>query len=262
MILKLFFSIFLFASLQIAFAATEDPNHSPNNKSGDYDTFNLSMTYHNDYCAQHSRDMECTTQPIFQGLSLHGLWPDRRDDPKNKYGYCDLPADKVKIWCDPAIDVKSKIPADEFSQLLSVQPGDVSCLYNHEWYAHGSCTNRSVADYFMDSLSIAQRFLKLPNLQQVVKNSAGKTVDLVVFQNALLQDLGPKADDFSIVLCRKDQKTGSFYFSSLLVGLDKVNYMKFPEPSSFAPLKPRADADGKPQPNRGNCPATGIQVSP
>lgn len=257
---NVFFALFLICMGTSAVADEQAPFAAP--KPGNFDNYVLSITYHNDYCAQYPKDAECTTQPVMQGMSLHGLWPSQNDDMKNSYGYCDLPASQVKNWCAADIDVKGRMSPEEFADLSSVQPGDISCLYNHEWYAHGACSALSVADYFQDALTLAKRFQQLPRVNELVKNSAGKIVDRAPFQQAIAQDLGPAAANSAIVLCRQDKKTKAWYFSSFSVALDKVNLMQFPAPASFSPMKPYSDSSGKPQPDTGNCPETGIVVAP
>ena len=153
------------------------------------------------------------------------------------------------------------MPADEFAELSAVQPED-SCLYNHEWYAHGACSALPVADYFADAVTLARRFLALPHVNAVVKSAAGQTVDLATLQEALTQDLGAASSGSAVVLCRQDRQSKAWYFSSFTVGLDKQNLMQFPAPASFAPLKPYPDQNGVPRPDVGNCPQTGIRVAP
>jgi ribonuclease T2 len=227
---------------------------------GAFDTFVLSMGYHNDYCNQYSTAAECTIPNVAKGLGLHGLWPDKAGDTKHSYGYCDLPASKVKNWCDPAIDVKSRIPADEFAELAAIQPGDdTACLYNHEWYAHGACSQLSIADYFEAALTIAKRFQQLPATNALVKSLAGKNATRALFQQALESDLGANSAS-AVVLCRQDKSKG-WHFSSFSVALSKTNYRLFPAAESFGQLDLYPGPDGKPVPDLGNCPDTGIIVS-
>jgi ribonuclease T2 len=262
MVEKFLLFVFLVFSSANAFASQAPQAHqqaSP--QPGLFDSYNLSITYHNDFCLQFPQDAECTTKPVLQGLSLHGLWPDKKDDPKNTYIYCGLPASSVKQWCDPSIDVKNQMSQEEFNALAAIQPGDISCLYNHEWYAHGTCSGLSVVDYFEDALTLAQRFLQLPRVNQLVLSSAGKTLDLATIQAALAHDL-PAAGASAIVLCRQDKNSKAWYFSSFTVGLDKDNLMQFPAAASFAPLKPFPDGSGNNHPDTGNCPQTGILFAP
>ena len=246
-------------SLNAFAGAPEETRAAPT--PGAFDTYVLSMGYHNDYCSQYPKDAECTVQPLVTGLALHGFWPDKTGDTKHTYGYCDLPASKVKNWCDPAIDVKSRIPAAEYSELAAVQPGDdTGCLYNHEWYAHGACSQLSIADYFEDALTLAKRFQQFPATNALVKSLAGTTATRAVFQQALAQDLGANATS-AVVLCRQD-KSNAWHFSSFSVALSKTNYRQFPDPASFAELDLYPGPDGKPARNLGNCPESGIIIAP
>jgi ribonuclease I len=235
------------------------------NTPGAFDTFTLSLTYHNDYCVEYPTDAECNPSvgTVIKGVVLHGLWPDRADDPKSTYGYCDLPASKVNAnWCAADIDVKSQIPAQEFSALLAQVPGTVSCLYNHEWYAHGTCSGIPIGPYFADAMILAQRFQTLPATQKFIADSAGTSVDRAGFVQALAADLGPNAADSAIVLCRVDKTTNTTSFSSFSIALDKVHYMDFPAQSGLAQLKPYVGPSGVPAKDVGNCPDTGIVVAP
>jgi ribonuclease I len=230
---------------------------------GAFDAYVLALTYHNEFCREKPQEAECNQGPVLKGMVLHGLWPNRNDDPKNSYGYCDLPPEQVNHdWCSAAIDVKNQMPAKEFAELAESVPGTTDCLYNHEWYAHGACSGLSVSEYFADALAITKSFQALPHIQRLIQASAGKSVDRADLTNALMQDLGNDADGKFVVLCRKDPHSGTEYFSQLSIGLDKDRLMDFPAADSLAPLKPYTDKNGQQKRDQGNCPAHGIVVVP
>lgn len=231
--------------------------------AGQFDSYVLAVTYQNEYCQFNPTEAECTVNPVPSGLGLHGLWPNRDDDLKDNYQYCGPSQSSLgkNWWCRSDLDIKSKLSPAEFDELYAVMPGVASCLYNHEWYAHGTCSGLTTAQYFDESTILATRFRQLKNIQAVLSQMAGQTVDRDVVFNAIIADLGPKAADAARVNCFKEKGSGLMYFSEIDVGLDRVRYMDFPSQDSLYPLKPYLEPNGQIIKDKGSCPETGIVIS-
>ena len=182
-------------------------------------------------------------------MALHGLWPDQKADLKNSYQYCSsITQQQVsKNWCATDIDVSAQMGTSVFSALKSVMPGAESCLYNHEWYAHGTCSGMTTAEYFGDAETLASRFRALTHFQSFISGAAGNTVSKAQLLAALTQDLGSVVSDAATFLCRK--VSNQDYFSEVDITLGAQSFMDFPAPKSLGVRK-----------SQGSCPSDGITV--
>jgi ribonuclease I len=228
---------------------------------GEFDNYVFAVSYQTDFCLSHPNKVECQSDDILDGMGLHGLWPNRNDDPRNQYGYCDLSERQVSAnWCAPEIDVKPKIDDKIYEKLSMAMPGVKSCLYNHEWYAHGSCSGLSVDDYFANASQLTFKFWKLETINDLIFNHEGQVVTRNDILNALEADLGPKARDAVVVSCRYDKRTQTGYLSEIRIALDKAKYMSFPAEDSLSQMKPRQGHGGTMVKDEGNCPEE-IEIS-
>ncbi len=229
---------------------------------GEFDSLVFALSYQKSFCEFHSDREECKSGTIASGMGLHGLWPNRDDDPQHKYGYCDISEAQVgKDWCSSQLEVKNKLTPTEFGVLSLAMPGAKSCLYNHEWYAHGSCSGLSVEDYLMRASSLTFQFWKLISTNQLISESAGKSLSREDFLQALEKDLGPAIRDSVTIECQRDRKAKKAYFSEIHISLDREKYMSFPARESLYLNKPTRKKDGTLVKNEGSCPAEGILIS-
>lgn len=225
-----------------------------------YDSLILASSYQNEFCKFQPTSTECVHNP--KGFGLHGLWPDESTDLTNQFQYCGVNQQSLgsNWWCRPDLDVRSQMSFPEFEALSQVMPGVSSCLYNHEWYAHGTCSDVPVAEYFEIATVLEQRFLQLRNIQALLAQSAGRTLDRQMFYEALEADLGPMALKAARINCF--QSGGVSYFSEIDINLNVNTYMYFPSPQSLGPLKPYLAPNGTTSQDFGSCPVTGIVVVP
>jgi ribonuclease T2 len=231
---------------------------------GEFESYTLAMTYEVDFCDINPDKKECKDGLGRAGLVLHGLWPNKSNDPKHTYQYCgNLNEEQIgKEWCAPDIDVQIQMTPLVLSALTLVMPGVESCLYNHEWYAHGTCSGLTVNDYFNLSATIAGGFRKLGHFEAFLVQYAGKTVTRQQLMDALIQDFGDKTVDAAIFLCREDKQTKTHHFTEVDLTLQRKTIDKFPAADSLGVTEPIMDHDGKSVKNLGSCPETGIVVSP
>lgn len=150
----------------------------------------------------------------------------------------------------------------ELQDLFEVEPGVESCLYNHEWYTHGTCSGMDVADFFEISTDLALEFQALPNFQALIADSAGSTVSRAQLIAALALDLGSTAEDAVVIQCRKDHGTEKAYFSEVDLTLDRDWFFLFPDAMSLGTSEPWVRPDGSVTKDLGNCPVEGIVISP
>jgi ribonuclease T2 len=229
---------------------------------GEFNYYVFALSYQKDFCASHPNKVECQSGEILGGMGLHGLWPNRDDDPQHQYGYCDLPEKQIgSEWCASDIDVRSKISDEAFERLSVAMPGVKSCLYNHEWYAHGSCSGLSVEDYVSDASELTFKFWSLTAINELILDAEGEKVSREQILKALEKDLGPQSRDSVVVTCRLDKNKKTAYLSEIHISLDREKFMSFPAPESLAPIKPHPGKDGALVKDNGNCPEEGIVLT-
>ena len=234
---KLLRSVVLGLGLLTSFAAIAATQPLP--PPGVFDNFVLAMSYQNDFCATHPGSNECRWVNRPRGMALHGLWPNRYNDPKNQYAYCSISQRQLgpNYWCNPKWDVRNQMTAAEFSALGAVLPGVASCLYNHEWYTHGTCSGLTVGNYFADAIVLAERFQSLPNFNQFIRINAGKIVSPAQILGALERDIGTNVLPAIRFVCRPGLNGAPQSFMELDLGLNRLSFMSFPQTQSFAALK-------------------------
>ena len=245
--MSIFKVLFLFLPL-IVFAQSKE---RPEAKL--FDSYVFAMSYMNDFCNSHPTKIECKTRLDHPEMVLHGLWPNLHGDARHAYQYCSISQEEFgKNWCNSSFDVSSKMEANDFTSLSEVMPGVQSCLYNHEWYAHGTCSGMSVKEYFKMATGLAKVFRSLPHFKSFLKGNYGKEVSHDDLMNALKEDLGSEAMSSIALQCRHGKKAASTsvsYLSELQITLDVKNINQFPNAKSFSESE-----------NNDTCPRYNIQI--
>jgi ribonuclease I len=134
-------------------------------------------------------------------------------------------------------------------------PGTQSCLYDHEWYAHGTCSGLAADPYFEDAQALAAKFIALPHFRELISSQAGKSVTRAQLTSALTADLGAASEASLLFLCRKnghDSGGERYSFSEVDVTLDAQAFMKFPSSESFGQTADKSS---------GSCPSDGILIT-
>lgn len=215
---------------------------------GDFSHYILSMSHMNDFCDYKPEKKECREGAGSAGMVLHGLWPNRDNDPSHNYQYCEKSSRETQNWCAPEIDITNKIDPQVLDGLREVMPGVASCLQNHEWYAHGSCSGLSTQDYFMESQELARKF-RTTSFNAWLKEQGGKQVSLDAIYSALMKDFGTSIRQSIAVQCRSIKRKS--YFTELHIALGKDNLRDFPAEDSFTGLREKS----------GDCPRDGIFIT-
>ncbi|MCK5666081.1 MAG: hypothetical protein KAI17_21475, partial [Thiotrichaceae bacterium] len=118
----------------------------------------LALTWQPSFCETHSRKKECRTQTKSRydatHWSLHGLWPQPRNNAYCGVSYMDKGIDRNKQWHLLAPVTLSQKTATE---LAFVMPAVASNLHRHEWIKHGTCYGSNAEDYYSDSISLTNQ---------------------------------------------------------------------------------------------------------
>jgi ribonuclease T2 len=191
--IRFFMTLMLIAMMVSgAFAAQSGP------QPGDFDNYAFSLSWQPTFCETHHDKKECNSWKSgdfdTKNLVLHGLWPNKKNDKKHNYGFCNVSPeiktqDKNGMWCQmPDLQLSQKTT----DTLNSVMPGYQSCLQNHEWYKHGTCTDMKPDEYFTTAARFVEGFAAT-RLGALLSANVGKTVMFSNLTTAAKEDYGDKA---------------------------------------------------------------------
>ena len=190
------------------------------NLVGDFDFYVLALSWQSAFCEMNQKKVECRQQALrdysASRFSLHGLWPNRLNDKKHTYAYCNVDrhmvqADKKRRWCD-----LGEVFVD--SELERKMPGVKSCLHMHEWVKHGKCSGMKIEKYFDMSLNLLDAF-STTGLARIIGANIGRSVlrrDLF----AAWKKEFPAVKGSLALRCRK--RKGRSYLTEVRIGLKKV----------------------------------------
>jgi len=202
--------------------------HAGNNQAGEFDYYVLALSWHPAFCEINRQRKECeaiNTGRAEPSLVIHGLWPNRHQDKRHQYGYCDVALslktrDKQRKWCElPALNLPS------LSSLQEVMPGVFSCLQRHEWYKHGSCSGLTAEQYFI----VSEMLLKKTRdsvFGQFIRSSAGTTVKRSNLLKQFEASFGDGSGRFLQMLCKNIR--GRHYLYEIRLTLNRKLEDKLP----------------------------------
>jgi len=202
-----------------------------NNIAGEFDSYVFSLSWQPTFCTTKPDKQECQTQTPdrydAKNLALHGLWPNKNDDKQHRYGFCDVPnsikkLDKASTWCKmPAFDL-----SDTTKKNLSIyMPGYASCLQNHEWYKHGTCSGLDSDTYFSTASTIVDK-VATSTFGKFVTDNVGNTVSsddfLAAFESAFGEGSGKSVTLHCINVAGESalSEVRMYFVNPLPVGLD------------------------------------------
>lgn len=136
------------------------PESSTLSKPG---AFVFALTWQPAFCEIHRHKPECRDQtpqrPDASRFSLHGLWPQPRDNAYCGVSARDRQLDQRGDWSAlPALDLN---PATR-ERLDALMPGTRSGLDRHEWYTHGTCYGTDADTYFSQAIALAAQINDSP----------------------------------------------------------------------------------------------------
>lgn len=160
--------------------------------SGDESDDNLlALSWQPAFCEARPNKTECVQLndgllPITETqLSIHGLWPQPRDNI-----YCGVPKalvklDKTKRWSElPELP----LDAETRDSLTVSMPGTASFLHRHEWIKHGTCHlgKGGAEEYYNDTLQL---------VDTINTSSVGAFLASHVGSEVSTQDIRKRFDD-------------------------------------------------------------------
>jgi len=191
---------------------------------GKFDYYVLALSWQPAFCEGHPGKTECTSQTgdryDAKNLVLHGLWPSRIGDKSHRYGFCGVSKkvrklDQPGAWCKmPDLNLAS----DTTKDLAVYMPGYASCLQNHEWYKHGSCSGLNANDYFQKASGLVAR-MSDTGFDKFISANVGKTVATSDLLAEFEKDFGSGSRKYVNLFC--DRGTAGAMLSEVRLYLKK-----------------------------------------
>ena len=149
--------------------------------------------------------IECATQTADRydasHLSLHGLWPQPRDNVHCGVAAADLDNDRSSTTWE-------RLPAVELSpetrrRLDRVMPGTRSGLDRHEWIKHGTCYAGTQEAYFAASVRLVDE-INATAVPTLFAAHVGREIEADAIRAAFDAAFGPGAGERVTVGCHSD----------------------------------------------------------
>jgi len=163
----------------------------------------LAISWQPAFCQSHQSKLECETQTDDRydatHLSLHGLWPQPRNNAYCNVSDKDKSIDRRNAWhlLDPL-----GLAEETFVELFISMPGVASHLQRHEWIKHGTCYSDSAETYYKDSLNLINK-INDTNISTLFANNIEKTITAEQIRNAFDEAFGKGSGEKVNVKCRK-----------------------------------------------------------
>ena len=158
----------------------------------------LALTWQPSFCDNRPRKKECRTQTTnrydAKHWSLHGLWPQPRNNVYCNVSDTDKGIDRNKKWhlLEPV-----KLSQKTAQALAFTMPGMASNLHRHEWIKHGTCYGADAEEYYADSIYLTEQINKSA-VGALFTNNIGRKVSLKEvrkqFDKAFGKGAGKKVD--------------------------------------------------------------------
>ncbi|MEE9445203.1 MAG: ribonuclease T2 [Cocleimonas sp.] len=168
------------------------------NKGRKKGSYLLALTWQPSFCETHGSKKECRTQTTNRydatHWSLHGLWPQPRNNAYCGVSRTDKGIDRNKRWhlLEPL-----KLSQKTATELAFVMPAVASNLQRHEWIKHGTCYGTDADTYYADSIYLTKQ-INDSIVGKLFNKGVGKHVTLKQvrqhFDKAFGQGTGGKVD--------------------------------------------------------------------
>ena len=183
------------------FASHNAPGNTDVNAAG----YLLALSWQPAFCEQRPNKAECRSQRAgrfdSQNFTLHGLWPQPRDNT-----YCNVPAHLIELDKSGRWHKLPKLPlSDPLRKELAIKmPGYRSSLHRHEWFKHGSCLNGASPElYYRLSLNLLDQ-LNNSGFVDVINNNLNRTMQFRDLEEAFTRAFGRSSSGRLIVDCYRD----------------------------------------------------------
>ena len=164
----------------------------------------LAISWQPAFCETRPNKIECQTQNKdrfdAENFTLHGLWPQPRDNVYCGVSNNNIQIDKSGEWSKlPSIDLSDKL----FVELAIKMPGVASDLHLHEWYKHGTCYSQTPEEYYRESLILLDQ-VNNSLVQDLFANNIGQQITDDQIGAQLVEAFGDEVDNKVQIRCKKD----------------------------------------------------------
>ena len=170
--------------------------------------FLLAMSWQPGFCASHDRKKECRSAKkgdfSSKHLSLHGLWPQPKDNAYCGVSDADKTIDRRGRW---DLLQPLKLSSKTKNDLKKYMPGFTSNLQRHEWIKHGTCYSADAETYYADSIRLAKEVDK-GSIDELIVSLKGSKITLKKVRQAMVDSFGKgTANSVGLRCDRKNQLT-------------------------------------------------------
>ena len=164
----------------------------------------LAVNWQPAFCETASHTRECRNQRpnSFEAtnFTLHGLWPQPRDNEYCGVSSRDMWASRDGRWRDlPMLD----LTMTQRRELDEVMPGSQSGLDRHAWIKHGTCYGSDEREYYADSLDLMLA-LNTSAVVELFAGNIGRRITLAQVRTAFDESFGRGTGDRVAMDCVED----------------------------------------------------------
>ncbi len=177
-----------------------------------YDSYVLSMTWQPGFCEHSSYQgskPECDAMMkqnkeklVISHLTLHGLWPNKRECGRDYANCADTKLDLKKSTVE---EIDDWMPNFFFSTAFG----------SYEWKKHGTCQERDDDTYFLLAKELLQR-VDTSAIGTYLRDNIGETINANAYRKHIEKSLGKKVADRMQLVCSKKK-----YLQEIRINLPK-----------------------------------------
>jgi len=177
------------------------------------DEYLLAISWQPSFCETHKRKTECAslTPQRFDAnnLSLHGLWPQPRNNAYCGVSVKDKSIDRAKRWeLLQALELETAVS----KKLAKLMPGFASNLQRHEWIKHGTCYGKNANSYYTDAMNLLQE-VNNSSVSALFRENIGQRITSKQIRQRFNQDFGEGSGDKVNVRCDRKGRIAELWIN-------------------------------------------------
>jgi ribonuclease I len=216
-------------------------------EKGEFDYYVFALSWEAGFCEkQNYSKIECKEAQkdefSVNNFILHGLWPNKNDDPFSKYSDCENTYKcEGEGGCWPNLP-DLHLTAVYKEKLSKYMPGVDSYLQRHEWHKHGTCTNKTPTEYFNQASKLVEEFSK-SSFDDFISDHRGSRVTNGQIYQEFEKAFGKSSARTLKLLCSK--KANGKYLTEIRFSLKKdIDVTKSISSNIFTPEGNQFDGCG------------------
>ncbi len=187
---------------------------SPSSPSSQHEKqYLLALSWEPTFCETHPQKIECKTlTPDRQDanqLSLHGLWPQPRNNAYCNVNSTDKAIDRRKKW---GLLKPLELSEETRQQLAITMPGYASNLQRHEWIKHGTCYGTTADIYYQHSIQLTKA-VNESAVGNLLENNIGKEITAQTIRAAFDTSFGEGAGSKVNVRCDRKGRLSELWIN-------------------------------------------------